>query len=217
MGDARRLGQVLINLLCNAHQHTPSGTHITITGRIENGEIRLTGADDGPGIPESEREAIFERFYRLSAAGGGSGLGLAIARGLVGLHGGRMWVESPHGRRKHVLHCAPVRAIEGGTMTLKLFIADDAADVAEVIAFGARMTWPDCQVAIASRGVQALRAFAADPPDLVVLDVTMPAPDGFEVCRRIRDDLARADPHADGARRDDGQGARARPGCRRLL
>jgi DNA-binding response OmpR family regulator len=71
-------------------------------------------------------------------------------------------------------------------VTLKLLIADDAADVAEVIAFGARMTWPDCQITIASDGAQAISAFAADPPDLVVLDVTMPAPDGFEVCRRIR-------------------------------
>ncbi len=69
---------------------------------------------------------------------------------------------------------------------LKLLIADDAADLAEVIAFGARMTWPGCHVTIASDGAQALNAFMADPPDLVVLDVTMPAPDGFEVCRRIR-------------------------------
>jgi DNA-binding response OmpR family regulator len=69
---------------------------------------------------------------------------------------------------------------------LKLLIADDAADLAEVIVFGARMTWPDCQVTIASDGVEALHAFAANPPDLVVLDVAMPAPDGFEVCRRIR-------------------------------
>jgi DNA-binding response OmpR family regulator len=69
---------------------------------------------------------------------------------------------------------------------LKLLIADDAADVAEVIAFGTRMTWPDCHVTIASDGAQALTAFATDLPDLVVLDVAMPAPDGFEVCRRIR-------------------------------
>jgi two-component system KDP operon response regulator KdpE len=79
-----------------------------------------------------------------------------------------------------------VRTIEGGTVTLKLLIADDAADVADVIAFGARMTWPDCHIAIASDGAQAMSAFAADPPDLVVLDVTMPVLDGFEVCRRIR-------------------------------
>ncbi len=71
-------------------------------------------------------------------------------------------------------------------MTFKLLIADDAADVADVIAFGARMAWPDCQVTIAADGARAMKAFAANPPDLVVLDVNMPAPDGFEVCRRIR-------------------------------
>ncbi|MEP7187566.1 MAG: response regulator transcription factor [Roseiflexaceae bacterium] len=71
-------------------------------------------------------------------------------------------------------------------MTFKLLIADDAADVADVIAFGARMVWPDCHVTIAADGERAMKAFAANPPDLVVLDVSMPAPDGFEVCRRIR-------------------------------
>jgi two-component system, OmpR family, sensor histidine kinase KdpD len=110
VGDTRRLGQVLINLLCNAHQHTPPGTHITITGHIDNGEICLVVCDDGPGIPECEREAIFERFYRLSAAGSGSGLGLAIARGLVELHSGRIWVEQTNERGSMfciALPCAP--------------------------------------------------------------------------------------------------------------
>ena len=71
-------------------------------------------------------------------------------------------------------------------MTLKLLIVDDAPDVARVGAFGARMIWPDCQVAIATGGEEALRRFDEDVPDLVVLDVSMPPPDGFEVCRRIR-------------------------------
>lgn len=70
---------------------------------------------------------------------------------------------------------------------MKLLIADDARDVAEVVAFGARMTWPTCQVTIASSGEEALRCFAADSYDLVVLDVSMPSPEGFEVCRRIRE------------------------------
>ena len=72
-------------------------------------------------------------------------------------------------------------------MTLKLLIAEDARDVADVVAFGARMIWPDCQVTIAADGEEALRRFEEEHPDLVVLDVSMPPPDGFEVCRRIRE------------------------------
>ncbi len=71
-------------------------------------------------------------------------------------------------------------------MTLKLLIAEDARDVAEVVAFAARMTWPGCRVTIAANGREALARFAEEQPDLVVLDVAMPPPDGFEVCRRIR-------------------------------
>jgi two-component system KDP operon response regulator KdpE len=71
-------------------------------------------------------------------------------------------------------------------MTLKLLVADDARDVADIVAFGARMVWPDCAVTVASDGATALAAFAEERPDLVVLDVAMPQPDGFEVCRSIR-------------------------------
>ena len=70
---------------------------------------------------------------------------------------------------------------------MRLLIADDTRDVAEIVAFGARMVWPECEVALAASGREALERFAAAPPDLVVLDVAMPPPDGFEVCRRIRE------------------------------
>ncbi len=72
-------------------------------------------------------------------------------------------------------------------MTLKLLVVEDAPDVAAVIAFGARMTWPGCSVVIAAGGREALRRFAEEPPDLVVLDVAIPPPDGLEVCRRLRE------------------------------
>ena len=72
-------------------------------------------------------------------------------------------------------------------MALKILIAEDARGVAEGIAFAARMAWPDCETTIAVTGTEALHAFAQTPPDLVVLDVQMPPPNGFEICRRIRE------------------------------
>jgi DNA-binding response OmpR family regulator len=73
------------------------------------------------------------------------------------------------------------------TVTPTLLVADDDRDIAEVVAFIARMAWPSCRVNIAEDGAAALRRFAEEPPDLVVLDVEMPPPDGFEVCRRLRE------------------------------
>ena len=96
-GDSRRLEQVLVNLLANAHHHTPPGTRITIAGRVAACEVVLSVADTGPGIPPDELERIFHRFHRLTTAEGGSGLGLAIAQRLVHLHHGRIWAESRPG------------------------------------------------------------------------------------------------------------------------
>lgn len=72
-------------------------------------------------------------------------------------------------------------------MAFKLLIADDEREVAEIVAFGARMNWPNCEVTIASNGEEALARFRQDQPDLVILDITMPSPDGLEVCQRIRE------------------------------
>lgn len=97
VGDPARLEQVFLNLLANAHKHTPPGTNIRVTGRREDDSILLLVADDGPGIPAAELEAIFGRFYRREPTAGGSGLGLAIARAIVSLHQGRLWAESEPG------------------------------------------------------------------------------------------------------------------------
>ncbi|MEJ7841906.1 MAG: ATP-binding protein [Rubrobacter sp.] len=96
-GDSRHLEQVVVDLLHNAHVHTPSGTRIGISGRLVGTEVSLSVSDDGPGIPEEELETVFRRFYRLGPAEGGSGLGLAIAKGIVEFHDGRIWAESPSG------------------------------------------------------------------------------------------------------------------------
>lgn len=96
-GDEHRLEQVIVNLIANAHRHTPSGTRIAVSGYVANGEIRLSVRDTGPGVPKHELDGIFKRFYRLATMGGSSGLGLAIAKALVELHGGKIWAESVEG------------------------------------------------------------------------------------------------------------------------
>lgn len=92
-GDVRRLEHVLVNLLANAHHHTPPGTIVRVAGRAAPGAVALTVSDDGPGIPAAELDHIFERFYRVAPTTAGSGLGLAIAKGVVELHGGHIWAE----------------------------------------------------------------------------------------------------------------------------
>lgn len=97
VGDAWRLEQVVVNLLSNAHLHTPAGTSIAIAGYAVGGEIRLSVSDSSPGIQAEQRDAIFDRFYRLGSNDGDSGLGLVIARRIVELYGGRIWLESTPG------------------------------------------------------------------------------------------------------------------------
>ncbi|MCL4369586.1 MAG: ATP-binding protein [Chloroflexi bacterium] len=105
VADPRRVEQVLGNLLMNAHQYTPQGGHITISVQDQSEEFVVSIADTGPGIAPRDKVRLFERFYRGASDGvpSGLGLGLAIAKGLVELHGGRIWVES--GRAKGSIFC----------------------------------------------------------------------------------------------------------------
>ena len=89
-GDADALRQLVVILLDNATRHARSS--ICVTLRAEGGWARLVVSDDGPGVPDAERELIFGRFYKGDRArtGGGAGLGLAIARWITDQHRGRI-------------------------------------------------------------------------------------------------------------------------------
>ena len=109
--DRARLRQVIVNLVDNAARHAPEGGRVDVRCRTgDDGGLVLEVTDDGPGIPEEEWDAVFERFRRpagTSPSGvspsGGTGLGLAIARWAVALHGGRIAVvPAPKGCRIRV-------------------------------------------------------------------------------------------------------------------
>jgi len=101
-GDARRLAEVLQNLLDNAIQYTLPGGQIILSAEAAATEVVFTVSDTGIGIPQADQPRIFERFYRVDAArsreAGGTGLGLAIAKHLIEVHEGRLWVESEIGQ-----------------------------------------------------------------------------------------------------------------------
>jgi histidine kinase len=103
--DEDRLNQVLLNLVGNALQYTPSGGTVTISAEVSNPTqpqsvpaLVISIRDTGIGIAPEHMPHLFTRFYRIdksrSRAGGGSGIGLTITRHLVEAHGGRIWVES---------------------------------------------------------------------------------------------------------------------------
>lgn len=98
--DRRRLEQVLVNLLSNAHKYAPRGARVGIDIVDKTGEVEFSVSDNGPGIPQSEQEHVFDKFYVGADAKNqaGVGLGLYITHRLVELFGGRIWVESEPGR-----------------------------------------------------------------------------------------------------------------------
>jgi signal transduction histidine kinase len=89
-GDADALGRVLRNLLDNALAAVPAAGRVDVRLGERNGQVEAQVSDTGPGVPETERERIFERFVRLDTAVPGSGLGLAIARRIARQHGGEL-------------------------------------------------------------------------------------------------------------------------------
>lgn len=101
LADARRIRQVLRNLLENAVKYSQGG-QITVACEVEDAQVVVSVSDQGEGIPPEYLDKIFERFFQVDGAVtrrvGGSGLGLSIVRGIVEAHGGRIWAESAVGQ-----------------------------------------------------------------------------------------------------------------------
>jgi two-component system sensor histidine kinase BaeS len=110
--DARRLRQVLRNLLANACQHTSDDGIVRVTANLVGTMVEVTVHDSGPGIPAAHLGLVFERFYRVDPSrqrdSGGAGLGLAITRQLVEAHGGQIRAESGPGHGTSFIFALPV-------------------------------------------------------------------------------------------------------------
>jgi signal transduction histidine kinase len=107
-GDEDRIVQILLNLVGNAVKYSPAGGRIAVSAQLTGRMVEVVVEDEGIGVPPAERSRIFERFTRVTSAQtraiAGAGIGLAVVKGLVELHGGRVWVEDApvRGSRFHV-------------------------------------------------------------------------------------------------------------------
>ena len=115
-GDRELLSTALGQYLDNAAKYSFSGTPVRVAARESRSEVLISVHNFGPAIPLSDRERIFQRFYRFDVArsreAGGTGLGLSIARHLVEAHGGRIWVESELGAGSKFHFSIPIFDVE---------------------------------------------------------------------------------------------------------
>lgn len=199
--DAQKIEQILFNLLGNAVKFTQTGGVALEVSIDRDGLLCILVSDTGPGIPETERAAIFEPFHQVGAGRGaepGTGLGLAISSRLAAALGGRLSCESgpDRGSRFFLRLPAKVAPVERATkVTLsgvagyegprrRILVVDDLPENRAVVR---ELLEPlDFTVAEAAGGEEALAALTASPADLVLLDLRMTPVDGAEVLRRLR-------------------------------
>ena len=110
MADARRIAQVLTNLINNAVKFSPPDTEITISATSIPDFVQIEVSDQGIGIPPEEQERVFEAFHQVEGRRHweGAGLGTAICKGIVEAHGGRIWVHEQTSPGTTIVFTLPV-------------------------------------------------------------------------------------------------------------
>jgi len=204
-GDLVRLTQVFANILTNAAKYTNPGGHINLTAASDDDQARVVIRDDGIGIPPEHISSIFDMFTQVDRSSrrtqGGLGIGLTLVRSLVTMHGGRVEARSPGPGlgsefvvelplSKHVSPAA-TRSMAGPLPARRILVVDDNRDVADML--GTLLEELGATVRCVHTGADALAALDSFDPEVVLLDIGMPAMDGYEVARRIRSDPGHRD------------------------
>jgi PAS domain S-box-containing protein len=203
-GDSTRLAQVIANLVNNSAKYTERGGHIAVSAALRDGDIELIVRDDGVGIDAEMLPRVFELFTQeeqsLDRSRGGLGLGLAIVRSLVAMHGGTVTAASP-GRGKGstftitfpvttqpaVLPVEQSKPTRSPEVQRRILVVDDNTDAAQLMA--ELFERSGHSIAIAHDGPSALEVAATFSPEVAILDIGLPVMDGYELARRLRQQL----------------------------
>lgn len=200
-GDAARLNQILANLLNNAAKYQPEAGRIELTVIRDDDAAEIRIRDYGVGIAAEQLSEVFQLFAQgerhLHGPFGGLGVGLFLVKSLVELHGGSISILSEglgQGTECIVrLPCLQAAASEGhdgdtGTGSAararRILVVDDNRDAAESLAMLLQLNGHTLH--IAHDGLEALNATQEYRPEVILLDLGLPGLDGYEVCRRLR-------------------------------
>ena len=199
--DLTRLTQVFSNLLNNAAKFTNHGGRLRVAVRLMGAEAVVSVTDNGIGIPTSMLQQVFEMFTQvesnLERSQGGLGIGLSIVQRLVQMHSGSIEARSdgPGSGSEFVVRLPVALSLIGNqpvdeanltrpTTGSRILVADDNVDSAEILAMLLALQGYDAKTT--HDGAAALDMAATFRPDVILLDIGMPKLNGYDVCRRIR-------------------------------
>ncbi len=202
-GDAKRLVQVMTNLLNNAVKYTPAPGWIEVVLQPQGADAVITVRDNGIGMQPDLVETAFELFAQAQRTSdrsqGGLGIGLALVKRLVELHGGQVEAYSEglgHGSCFTVtlpLLTQPAQApglaasapqVPVPREALKVLVVDDNVDAAQMLALLVETLGH--QALVENSSSAALARASQEPPDVALLDIGLPQVDGYELARRLR-------------------------------
>lgn len=209
--DPDKTDRVIMNLIGNAEKYSRKKVAVTLH-EPANGQVRISVADDGPGIAPQERQHIFDTYYQIEgdnvSAALGTGLGLAYAKLIVKAHGGEISVENNTEGGATFMLSLPVNegsfaadaevskadglgkeAVEGGDAGEKVtvLLVDDNQELLATVSDAMGRSY---NVVTASDGAEALGVIdQREDIDVVISDFMMPGMDGAELCRRVKSNV----------------------------
>ncbi len=196
MGDRDLLGQVFSNLFINAQQALitrPLPRRIHVTGAVGQGQVVLTIADNGPGLPDAIRTRIFEPYFTTKAVEVGTGIGLSISRNVIEGHGGTIALAPGSGDFPGAVFrialpqaagaAAPQPAKAAPAPALRILVVDDEPDVAASL--GEVLEGDGHAVVLESSAERALQRLASGGFDAIFTDLRMPGMDGADLALAV--------------------------------
>lgn len=217
--DEERHIIILTNLIVNAFKHSPQDSFITLRTELtkDKQSVRISVIDQGPGLQGVDTEKLFTRFYQGENEKNGSGIGLSYSKILVEMHKGRIGVYNNPDKGACFWYELPVHAVSSevcppreylniltatapesiekftpiansiDTKNYSCLFVDDNKSIQQMVTEALKNSFKNLY--IASNGKEALQIALKEIPDIVISDIMMPEMNGYELCRKIKEDM----------------------------